>query len=467
MIVASCIVLFVGGLAAARPAWAGRDTAAKAGAAAGSAARGSAAAPEVVATVGGVPLTWDEIGAWLDTMGPGTREAVPREEAVARSVFMVQAYEVARLADPSLPPRPRPLADCAAAAEAWFNGSLDTAASEEAIQARYAREAGRARAEVRSRHILLRTEAEAKDALAALQGGQPFEAVARERSQDPGSAGSGGELGWAPPEVFVPAFAEVLRTAPVGKVTGPVQSDFGWHLVEVEGRRTQEPFESARPRIDAQLREERLAALVAYTEGRIPASIVGLDPYTRLRPVAASALAGLPDQAHGADGLRVVVFEDLACPHCALMHERLSGLHDGAPDLPVLSRFYPLSSACNPGVENDLHPTACAATAWVVCAGDAGPTLEDHMFRAQDRVVAGEMAALAQEAGLDAASLARCAVGPTPKAAIAADVAAAEALGLEGTPTVYVEAQGRWYQYTGQGAELQPTLAALRERGHR
>jgi parvulin-like peptidyl-prolyl isomerase len=83
------------------------------------------------------------------------------------------------------------------------------------------------------RHILLETEAEALDVVAALEGGADFAELAEERSQDPGSAQEGGSLGPAPRGSYVPEFEEAAWAAELDEVVGPIATDFGYHVLEV------------------------------------------------------------------------------------------------------------------------------------------------------------------------------------------------------------------------------------------
>lgn len=100
------------------------------------------------------------------------------------------------------------------------------------------------RAEMAStRHILVQDEAAADQVLADLAAGADFASLASERSQDPGSAQKGGELGWAPRGQFVPEFEEVAFAAPLNTPT-KVQSQFGWHVIEVLERAADRPFDS-------------------------------------------------------------------------------------------------------------------------------------------------------------------------------------------------------------------------------
>jgi hypothetical protein len=95
-----------------------------------------------------------------------------------------------------------------------------------------------------TRHILVETEDEAQTVLDRLAAGEEFDPVAREVSIDTGSAERGGSLGCASPAGFVESFAEATMTATIDEVTGPVESQFGFHLIIVDDRRvpTQEQY---------------------------------------------------------------------------------------------------------------------------------------------------------------------------------------------------------------------------------
>ncbi|OGQ13216.1 MAG: hypothetical protein A2138_11415 [Deltaproteobacteria bacterium RBG_16_71_12] len=96
---------------------------------------------------------------------------------------------------------------------------------------------------VRARHILFLVppgesgrpqEQRAKEALARLQGGADFAALAKELSEDPGSKERGGDLGEFGRGEMVPEFERAAYTAEVARVVGPVRSPFGWHLIRVD-----------------------------------------------------------------------------------------------------------------------------------------------------------------------------------------------------------------------------------------
>ena len=93
--------------------------------------------------------------------------------------------------------------------------------------------------EYKVRHILVKTETEAKELLAAINAKKiTFEKAAAERSEDPGSKGRGGELDWVPPAQLVKPFAEAMVRLKKGQTTpAPVQTDFGWHIIRLEDER--------------------------------------------------------------------------------------------------------------------------------------------------------------------------------------------------------------------------------------
>lgn len=95
----------------------------------------------------------------------------------------------------------------------------------------------------RARHILVADEATAQATLAELQAGADFATLAAQRSQDTGSAANGGDLGWTPRGEFVPPFEEAIFSLPLN-TPHIVQTDFGFHIVEVLERESQRPFSS-------------------------------------------------------------------------------------------------------------------------------------------------------------------------------------------------------------------------------
>lgn len=107
--------------------------------------------------------------------------------------------------------------------------------------------------EVKVRHILITpsiilSDNRAKEMLTEirtqiLNGEISFKEAALEHSADPGSAGQGGELGWSEPNVYAEAFQQAIARSDIGEISMPFRSEFGWHILEVQERRTQDATE--------------------------------------------------------------------------------------------------------------------------------------------------------------------------------------------------------------------------------
>ncbi|WP_439574243.1 peptidylprolyl isomerase [Phreatobacter sp.] len=119
--------------------------------------------------------------------------------------------------------------------------------------------------EVRARHILVETEEEAKALIAQIRGGGDFEAIAKEKSKDPGGARNGGDLGFFTKGQMVTEFAEAAFAMQPGQLSeAPVKSQFGWHIIKVEERRQRAipSFEQVRGQIEDFLTRRSQADLV-------------------------------------------------------------------------------------------------------------------------------------------------------------------------------------------------------------
>jgi len=90
-------------------------------------------------------------------------------------------------------------------------------------------------ARARARHILVETQQECEQLKQQIEGGADFAEMARQHSRCP-SGQQGGELGEFGPGQMVPEFDKVVFSAEVGKVHGPIQTQFGFHLVEITSR---------------------------------------------------------------------------------------------------------------------------------------------------------------------------------------------------------------------------------------
>lgn len=96
---------------------------------------------------------------------------------------------------------------------------------------------------VNVRHILVATEEDAQNVIAALEAGESFAALAQQLSTDEGSGAQGGELGWSPTSRYVEEFADAINALEIGEISEPVQTEFGFHIIQVRGREEREATE--------------------------------------------------------------------------------------------------------------------------------------------------------------------------------------------------------------------------------
>ena len=127
--------------------------------------------------------------------------------------------------------------------------------------------------EVQARHILVETEDDAKTILASLNTGGNFDAIAKEKSKDPGSKDSGGDLGYFSKDQMVPEFSEAAFKLDKGQVSDPVKTQFGWHIIKVEDTRSKPApaYDQVKDQVEAFVVRKAQAELVQKlrTEGKI------------------------------------------------------------------------------------------------------------------------------------------------------------------------------------------------------
>jgi foldase protein PrsA len=136
--------------------------------------------------------------------------------------------------------------------------------------------------EVSARHILVPSLALANQIEADLKAGQNFADLAKKYSTDPGSKDKGGDLGTFRRGQMVPAFDKYAFSAPIGQISPPIKSPFGYHIIQVESRTPAKraTLASAQPQITEQLREQQEAPLTQpFLQGLTQkATIVVNDP---------------------------------------------------------------------------------------------------------------------------------------------------------------------------------------------
>jgi hypothetical protein len=132
--------------------------------------------------------------------------------------------------------------------------------------------------QVWARHILVATEEEARAVIERFNDGEEFGALAAELSVDTGSGASGGDLGWFGKGAMVAPFEEAAFSLEAGEISEPVQSDFGWHIIQVIDRAslpmTSSEYDQARQaafdEFLTKLREESEVTIFDYWTERVP-----------------------------------------------------------------------------------------------------------------------------------------------------------------------------------------------------
>lgn len=117
-------------------------------------------------------------------------------------------------------------------------------------------------AQVRARHILVKTKAEADSIEAQLKSGADFATLAKKNSIDPGSKDQGGELGWFSATQMVKPFSDAAFSLNVNQISPPVNTPFGWHIIQVEEKRPahQATLAEAAPKIRESLVQQQEAS---------------------------------------------------------------------------------------------------------------------------------------------------------------------------------------------------------------
>jgi peptidyl-prolyl cis-trans isomerase C len=140
--------------------------------------------------------------------------------------------------------------------------------------------------EVHARHILVETEDQAKKIEGDLKKGADFAELAKKESKDPG-ASDGGDLGFFTKDQMVPEFSAAAFALEPGKISDPVKTQFGWHVIKVEEKRTRKApdFEQVKPQIETYVVRKAQADYVAKL--RTAAKVERMDKPEEAKPDAA------------------------------------------------------------------------------------------------------------------------------------------------------------------------------------
>jgi peptidyl-prolyl cis-trans isomerase C len=244
----------------------------------------ASASDPVIARVNGVDIKQSDLALAEEDVGADMQAASPeakREHLIsylADIIMVTQAADKKNVADN--PDFKRRLAFLRNKLLMGFELQQEakTALTDEALRQTYdeAVKSMSGQEEVRARHILVESEDEAKAILEQLKGGADFATVAKEKSKDPGAA-EGGDLGYFTKDQMVPEFADVAFKMYPGQLSNPVKTQFGWHVIKVEDKRTRQPpeFEKVKDQIEAYLARKAQSDFI--TKLRQSAKVERLD----------------------------------------------------------------------------------------------------------------------------------------------------------------------------------------------
>lgn len=247
----------------------------------------------VVATVNGAPITLGDMVALRGDL-PEQYQQLPDQplydgirQQLVDQTLIAAAAEAAGIDDEKAVSRAIALQRQGLLAQFYMQRQVEERVTDARIEEAYAQRIAQAAPieEVRASHILVADEQKAKDLLAQIEGGADFAALAAEHGSD-GTRAQGGDLGYFSREMMVAPFADAAFAMEVGAVGGPVQTQFGWHLIKLTDRREQP--------------KPTLEEVRAELEQAVSSEVIG-EIMTELR---AAAALNLPEDRPGLDRLR-------------------------------------------------------------------------------------------------------------------------------------------------------------------
>ncbi|MCZ0755992.1 peptidylprolyl isomerase [Anoxybacillus sp. J5B_2022] len=111
---------------------------------------------------------------------------------------------------------------------------------------------------IRASHILVKDEKTAQDIKAKLDKGEDFAKLAKEYSQDVGSAQNGGDLGWFGPGKMVKEFEDAAYALNVGQVSQPVKTEYGYHIIKVTDKKKKPSYEQMKEEIEFEVKKNKI-----------------------------------------------------------------------------------------------------------------------------------------------------------------------------------------------------------------
>jgi peptidyl-prolyl cis-trans isomerase C len=270
LLVLALVALTLGGLPFASIAQDGSSSAEPA-AAADSTTEAGPSASSVVATVGGQQITEADLAFAAEDLGQELQQ-IPQDQLravlLAQMIdlkLMAEAGHAANLEQSDLYKQRLSYLTDRALRRAYTKQAVSDTITQDQIKAEYDKAVAAMPNvdEVHARHLLVSTEDDAKAIKAQLDGGADFAALAKEKSIEPGAKDSGGDLGYFTQDKMVKPFADAAFALKVNEISQPIQTQFGWHVIQVLDRRpaAKPTLEQMTPQIGQQLYVQRYRAL--------------------------------------------------------------------------------------------------------------------------------------------------------------------------------------------------------------
>jgi hypothetical protein len=219
------------------------------------------ASPVAATPVSGTPVAGTPVAATPDlaSPGPGTPAATPLESAPTAPAATPNPEEARATAEAGFAQFTEQVFPLAHLSEEDYERLVAAPAlARQKVSDALAATVGQSAPQVLAAHILLPTRDAAEAAhVRVTEGGEDFAAVARELSTDEGTAANGGALGWFTREEMVAPFAEVAFTLEPGAISEPVETEFGWHVIQVTERDPERPLTDLQINRLQQAAEER------------------------------------------------------------------------------------------------------------------------------------------------------------------------------------------------------------------
>ena len=227
----------------------------------------------VVAVVDGKPITRVDVFRYIKMMPAQVQQMPPASvyplalDQVINTRLVQNKAEGAGLENDAEVQQQMEMAKQQIVRTIFVQREVDKLISEGDIKAKYDDTIGKQPAveELKASHILVDSEAKAKELIAQLSEGADFAKLAAANSGDPGNKDKGGDLGWFAKSDMVPEFSEAAFKIAKGSVgPSPIQTQFGWHVVKVEDKRERPKptYEEVKPMIQVELRREKLEKML-------------------------------------------------------------------------------------------------------------------------------------------------------------------------------------------------------------